>query len=69
MTKKEVNAILEYVLEVKKQIFRHIESSKKEEEIIQKVKELKPRGQFGVFIHDDTIIKWYKFWKKSHKAV
>ncbi len=67
MTKEEVNAILEYVLEVKKQIIEHIEYRTKEEEIIQKVKEVTPRGKFGVFIHDDTIIKWYKFWKKKMK--
>jgi glyoxylase-like metal-dependent hydrolase (beta-lactamase superfamily II) len=64
-TKQEVIEILAYVIEVKKVIGDLLEESKNDEEIIQRVKDVKPRGEFGVFIHDDTIIKWYKFWKKK----
>jgi len=68
MKKEEVNLILEYVLEVKKMIIDFLEKNKNEKEIILKGKEIKPRGEFEVFIHDDTIIKWYKFWKKKIRS-
>ncbi|MHA2225676.1 MAG: MBL fold metallo-hydrolase [Candidatus Hodarchaeales archaeon] len=65
MIKEEVDAILQYVREVKKKILELLEESLENHQIIQRVKVLKPRGEFGVFIHDDTIVKWYKFWKKK----
>jgi glyoxylase-like metal-dependent hydrolase (beta-lactamase superfamily II) len=65
MTREEVSAILQYVLEVKKVILNFIKGGKNDNEIIKNVKEIKPQGQFGVFIHDTTIIKWYKYWKKK----
>lgn len=68
MKKEEVNLILEYVLEVKQIILDFLEKSKNDKKIIPKVKEIKPRGVFEVFIHDDTITKWYKFWKKKLKT-
>lgn len=64
MTNEEVNSILEYVLEVKKGMMKFLEEGKKDQEIIPRIKEIKPLGDFGVFIHDNTIVKWYKFWKK-----
>ncbi|MHA2296135.1 MAG: MBL fold metallo-hydrolase [Candidatus Hodarchaeales archaeon] len=64
MTKEEVNTILEHVLEVKKVMSELLEENKENKEIMLKTKEVKPRGEFGVFIHDDTLSKWYKFWKK-----
>ncbi len=66
-TKKEVQEILIYIIDVKKVIGDLLEGDRTNEEIIQRVKDVKPRGKFGVFIHDDTIIKWYEFWKKKKK--
>ncbi|MHA2366387.1 MAG: MBL fold metallo-hydrolase [Candidatus Hodarchaeales archaeon] len=67
LTKEEVDAILEYVLEVKMIIVESLEELKQEYEIIQSIKDIKPQGKFGVFIHDDTKNKWLKFWKKQKK--
>ncbi|MHA2247883.1 MAG: MBL fold metallo-hydrolase [Candidatus Hodarchaeales archaeon] len=65
MTKEEVNSIIKYVLDVKRVMAKFIEEFKNDKEIIEEIKEIKPRGEFSVFIHDDTITKWYKFWKKK----
>jgi glyoxylase-like metal-dependent hydrolase (beta-lactamase superfamily II) len=64
----EVKEILNYVIEVKKVLIGLLEEKKNDKEIIQSVNTIKPRGEYKVYIHDDTIIKWYKFWNtKSEK--
>ena len=67
MTRSEVNEILSYVLEVKEKIFEILVKGLTNEEIINRVLEIPPRGKFRVFIHEDTIIKWFKFWQKKRK--
>jgi glyoxylase-like metal-dependent hydrolase (beta-lactamase superfamily II) len=64
-TLREVKEILQYVIEVKNVITELLKENKNNNEIIKRVKEVNPRGEFKVFIHDDTIIKWFKFWKKK----
>ena len=63
MTNDDVNEILTYTREVKEALVKLSEQNITNEEIIRQIKNISPRGHFRVFIHDDTIIKWYKFWK------
>ncbi|MFX1504096.1 MAG: MBL fold metallo-hydrolase, partial [Promethearchaeota archaeon] len=67
MTRDEVNDIFTYVLEVKNKMLKLIKEDLTNQEIIDHVKEIPPRGLFQVFIHEDTIIKWSKFWMKNTK--
>jgi glyoxylase-like metal-dependent hydrolase (beta-lactamase superfamily II) len=65
--KEEVKEILKYVIEVKKLLLGLMEENTSDyEKIIQKVNTIEPRGEHKVYIHDDTIKKWYKFWKKKN---
>ena len=65
MTKDEVSAILSYVLDVKHLIITLLKESLEESEILLRVKNIKPRGKFNVFIHESTVIQWYKYYLKS----
>ena len=65
MTKDEVAAILSYVLEVKQLMINLLQESLDESEIIHRVKKVKPQGRFKVFIHEDTVIQWYKYYLKN----
>lgn len=67
MTSEDVRDILDHALEVKKMMMELLAESYKDQEIIPKVRKVNPRGRFNVVIHDDTITKWYKFWKKKQR--
>lgn len=65
--KGEIKEILNYVIEVKKLLIDLLKENRNDEEIVLRVNNIKPRGEHKVYIHADTIIKWYKFWKKKKK--
>jgi glyoxylase-like metal-dependent hydrolase (beta-lactamase superfamily II) len=67
MTRNEVDEILNYVLEVKEKMVELIKEKLTNEEIIDQIKDIPARGQFRVFIHEDTIVKWFKYWQKQMK--
>ncbi|MFX1506729.1 MAG: MBL fold metallo-hydrolase [Promethearchaeota archaeon] len=64
MTKEEVRAIVEYTVELRRFIHKLIQKGVQENEIVSRVNSDKPPKQTQVYIHESTIIKWFKYWKK-----
>ncbi|MFX0124621.1 MAG: MBL fold metallo-hydrolase [Candidatus Hodarchaeota archaeon] len=64
MTTEEVRAITQYVLEIRDFLHSLLQDGKKTEEVVGLVNKEKPPSQTKVCIHENTLIKWYKFWKK-----
>ncbi|MFW9995156.1 MAG: hypothetical protein ACFFD4_24175 [Candidatus Odinarchaeota archaeon] len=52
---------------IDKKMVELLEESKEDQEIIRRVKEVKPRGEFGVFIHDDTVNEMVQILEKAKK--
>lgn len=67
--KKEVEEIIKYVTEIENVLINLLEESKNNEEIIQTVKAVKPRGKQQICIHDNTINSWSKFLKWNKKYI
>ena len=65
MTKEEVSAIAEYTVELREFMHDLIHEGIKENEIVSQVNAEKPPRQTPVYIHESTIIKWFKLWKKG----
>jgi glyoxylase-like metal-dependent hydrolase (beta-lactamase superfamily II) len=65
MTREEVRAIADYTVELREFINNLIQEKVKENEIVSRVNEEKPPRQTQVYIHESTIIKWFKYWKKK----
>ncbi|UCG03365.1 MAG: MBL fold metallo-hydrolase [Candidatus Heimdallarchaeota archaeon] len=64
MTKEEVSAIAQYTIELQDFIRQLLKEGTKENEIVARVNTEKPPRKTPVYIHESTLIKWYKFWKK-----
>lgn len=63
MTKEEVVAIAEYTVELRDFMQNLLQDGVKESEIITRVNAEKPPKRTQIYIHESTLIKWYKFWK------
>ena len=63
MTKEEVRAIAEYTVELREFIQNLLQEGVKENEIVVRVNTEKPPKHTQVYIHESTLVKWYKFWK------
>ncbi|MFW9904466.1 MAG: MBL fold metallo-hydrolase [Candidatus Thorarchaeota archaeon] len=64
MTKDEVHAIAEYIVELREFMQHLLKEGVKENEIVSRVNAEKPPTTTQVYIHENTIIKWFKYWKK-----
>ncbi|MHA2202838.1 MAG: MBL fold metallo-hydrolase [Candidatus Hodarchaeales archaeon] len=65
MTTEEVSAIAEYTVEVRDFLHKLLQEGTKEHEVVARVNSEKPPSQTQVYIHESTLIKWYKFWKSG----
>lgn len=63
MTKEEVSAIAEYTVELREFMQNLLQEKVKENEIVTRVNTEKPPKHTQVYIHESTLVKWYKFWK------
>ncbi|MFX1515344.1 MAG: MBL fold metallo-hydrolase [Promethearchaeota archaeon] len=63
MSKEEVRAITEYTVELRDFMQNLLQEGVKENKIVSHVNTEKPPQHTQVYIHESTIIKWYKYWK------
>lgn len=64
MTKEEVRAITQYTVEIRDFMHKLLQEGKKKKDVVAIINKEKPPSQTKGYIHEDTLIKWYKFWKQ-----